>query len=122
MRIHALAAAALAAPLSFSILAADAPPVKVSAVKLHDCGETGAAAQKGTPRILLKPGVRFGCKITMQGSPKGGIAEFRAVMFRPDEMKVAATRSTRSVPRAATWASRSRPPRSFRVRGASRST
>ncbi len=90
MRIHSIAAAVFAA-LCFPSLAADVPAAKaaVTKVTLHDCGETGQQVQVGKPRVPLKPGVRFGCKITMEGSPKGAVTEFRAVMFRPDDMKVA---------------------------------
>ena len=90
MKILSIAAAALAA-LSLPLAAADGPATKanVTKVTLHDCGETGQQVQVGKPRVQLKAGVRFGCKITMEGSPKGAVAEFRAVVFRPDEMKVA---------------------------------
>ena len=36
-----------------------------------------------TTRIPRRPGLSFGCQVTLQGTPTGEIAEFRAVMRIP---------------------------------------
>lgn len=90
---------------ALAFLAGAAHAQTISKVELHACGvyerkvenreddDKSASGKRTiiqdqhlveeTSRIPAKAGVSFGCQVTLQGTPMGEVAEFRAVMRVP---------------------------------------